>query len=312
MPAEPAPSHFTRLLAILAYLDQHGQARIAELAEHFGVSTKQIRTDLNTLWVSGLPGGLPDELIDFSIDDSWDHVSLAEGLGLEHPLRLTPREVISLLVGLAHLRQDVQQESLITHIDTLVQQLRDLLPTASVQTVEQEPWEDVLRQAIRQHCPVAITYVNYDDVRSERVIDPYGLVERNGVLYVNAYCHSARDRRQFRLDRIMHARLTDGTWHPSPASDRCSQAIPVQLRADRSLRWLLEEYDATITTSDAQFLECEIEFFSRERMVRTILAAADRIEQVDGPGVAQMVASRAHAALERMDSVISHMSQTGQ
>lgn len=312
MPAEPASSHFTRLLAILAFLDQHGQAPIRELAEHFGVSAKQMRTDLNTLWVSGLPGGLPDELIDFSIDDSWDYVSLAEGLGLEHPLRLTPREIISLLVGLAHLRQDVQQESLIAHIDTLMQQLRDLLPTASVQAVDREPWEDVLRQAIRQHCPVAITYVNYDDVRSERVIDPYGLVERNGVLYVNAYCHSADDQRQFRLDRIMHAHVTDGAWHPSPALQRSAEAIRVSLRVDRSLRWLLEEYDGTITGAAGQYLDCEIAFFSRERMVRTILAAADRIETVNSSRLAEAVASRAQAALERMNSVISHMSQSGQ
>jgi len=54
-----------------------------------------------TLWVSGLPGGLPDALVDFDADDFESRrLRLTRPLGLDRPIRLSREEAVSLLLAL--------------------------------------------------------------------------------------------------------------------------------------------------------------------------------------------------------------------
>ena len=55
-----------RLLALPAWVADNDGATFQEAAAHFGVTPEVIRRDVETLWVSGLPGGMPGDLVDFS------------------------------------------------------------------------------------------------------------------------------------------------------------------------------------------------------------------------------------------------------
>ena len=52
-------------------------------------------------------------------------------------------------------------------------------------------------------------YVPSRDERSDRVVDPRGVVRTHGRDYLDAFCHSAEAPRLFRLDRIFDAELLD-------------------------------------------------------------------------------------------------------
>ena len=73
-----------RLLALVPYLLARPGVRVAEVAEVFGVSEERLRKDLNLLWVCGLPGYGPGDLIDMAFDG--DRVTITAG-GIIHDMR---------------------------------------------------------------------------------------------------------------------------------------------------------------------------------------------------------------------------------
>ena len=70
MPRVSASDQLTRLLALPAWVADNPGVSIKEAAEHFGVAPAVIERDVNTLWVSGLPGGLHGDLVDFDAPTS--------------------------------------------------------------------------------------------------------------------------------------------------------------------------------------------------------------------------------------------------
>src|SRR3954466_10537941 len=87
-----------RLLALVPYLQAHPGIVIADAAADFGVTEQQLRRDLQLLWMCGLPGHGPGDLIDLSFEG--DTVSVGHDAGLARPLRLTPDEALALVVAL--------------------------------------------------------------------------------------------------------------------------------------------------------------------------------------------------------------------
>ena len=101
MARTPAAARLVRLLALPAWVAENDGATIAEAAAHFEVDEATIRRDVGTLWLSGLPGGLHDDLIDFSAT-AWEsgRLSLSQAHGLDRPVRLSREEAVSLLLSL--------------------------------------------------------------------------------------------------------------------------------------------------------------------------------------------------------------------
>jgi len=96
-----ASDQLTRLLALPAWVAEHPGVTVAEAAKHFGVTPAVIERDVNTLWISGLPGGMHGDLVDFDAADfEAGRLRLSEPLGLDRPVRLTRQEAISLLMAL--------------------------------------------------------------------------------------------------------------------------------------------------------------------------------------------------------------------
>ncbi len=61
----------------------------------------------------------------------------------------------------------------------------------------------VLRRALRRSRPLRIVYSGADGRESERFITPLAIGQYRGNVQVEAYCHAVRDRRTFRLDRMI-------------------------------------------------------------------------------------------------------------
>jgi len=96
--AETAIERTKRALDLIPYVMERPGITIQELARDFSVSEKQIRADLDLLYVCGLPGYSPLELIDIATDD--DYVDIIDPQLLDQPRNLTRREVIALTVAL--------------------------------------------------------------------------------------------------------------------------------------------------------------------------------------------------------------------
>lgn len=212
-----ATTQVARLLAMVPYLQARPGVPIAEVAEVFGVTKRQVLADLNVLWMCGLPGGLPDDLIEIDMD-------AAEGEGIVHlgnadylsrPLRFTRDEAVSLVVALqavsemasGRLREAAESAAsklaLVTgHHDPVL---------LAVDTGDEELREQLL-SAIEAGRRVRLTYDGA--TRGETttpVVDPAAIQMRDSAAYLQAWSVSRQAWRTYRLDRIAELAMTGET-----------------------------------------------------------------------------------------------------
>ncbi len=109
-----------RLLALVPYLLARPGVRVADVAATFGVTEERLRKDLDLLWVCGLPGHGPGDLIDVEFEG--DTITLLEPAGVTRPLRLTVDEALALVVALRALAETPG----LVERDAVVRRLRGL------------------------------------------------------------------------------------------------------------------------------------------------------------------------------------------
>ncbi|SMF02115.1 proteasome accessory factor C [Cellulosimicrobium cellulans J34] len=217
--AERADDRLVRLLGIVAYLDGAGPVPVGELARHFGVSERQVLDDVDALWVSGTPGYWPDDLIDFDAD-SFERgvVRLTEARGMTRPLRLGTREAVALIAALRAMRETAAVQADPERAGVVESVLRKLTDAtgeaAAALDVQLAPEGDrrvvaAVTSALVAGHRLRIRYVTAADEESEREIDPVSLHTQDEHAYLLAWCHRARGRRTFRVDRILAATELD-------------------------------------------------------------------------------------------------------
>ena len=91
-------TRLVRLLNMVPYFQANPRITRAEAAAELGVTEKQLHPDLDQLWMCGLPGYGPGDLIDFEF--SGDTIEVTFSAGMDHPLRLTSPEATGILVAL--------------------------------------------------------------------------------------------------------------------------------------------------------------------------------------------------------------------
>ncbi|HTM22783.1 MAG TPA: WYL domain-containing protein [Kofleriaceae bacterium] len=210
-----------RLLYLVPYVAKHTEGvSVDDLARTLDVDREQLLEDLDMLNEVGPPDGDPGEYLLVSVEDGRVFVDLAQRL--TRPLRLTPAEGCSLLLGIRTLRATgiaPFDEALASAEAKLLSALgRDAQEAASLAsgTVVAEPDRVVgarLRElvtAARKKTSVEIDYVSASRHHAEhRALDPYGIVHHAGAWYVVGHCHARGDTRTFRLDRIAGLAMTD-------------------------------------------------------------------------------------------------------
>ena len=203
-----------RLLYIVPYVAKHPLGvPVDQLAKLLGAEREALLADLDLLSQVGPPDGDPGEYLLVSVEEGRVFVDLAHRL--TRPLRLTPAEGCSLLLGIRALR-----ESGIAPFDDAMQSAQTKLLIAlgrdaneaqslATSTVVAEPDAAVathlrtLVTAARKRERLEISYVSASRQQHEkRPVDPYGIVHHAGEWYVVAFCHKRGDVRTFRIDRI--------------------------------------------------------------------------------------------------------------
>jgi proteasome accessory factor C len=247
-----------RLLALVPYLLARPGIRISEAADGLGITDKQLRDDLQLLFVCGLPGYGPGDLIDMSLDD--DTVTITYDAGMDRPLRLTADEALALVVALRSLAEvpGIADGDSVRRALAKVESAAGDAAAAAGQVAVQTSYQDsaavkAIRSALENRHALQITYYTAGrDATSERVIDPMRLVLVSGLAYVEAWCRKAGAVRMFRADRIDEITELDSPSAPPPEAVtqdvstgvfQASGAQPlVTLRIARAARWITEYY----------------------------------------------------------------------
>ncbi|MGI8529695.1 MAG: helix-turn-helix transcriptional regulator [Geodermatophilaceae bacterium] len=308
-----------RLLALVPYLQVRPGIPVAAAAADLGVSEAQLRQDLELLWMCGLPGHGPGDLIDLSFEG--DSVTVTFDAGIHRPLRLTADEALSLLVALQTLAEvpglaerDVVDRAL-AKIEAAAGTQAKALSGLTVNLQDRagrRPGSDehlgVLRQALDQQRALDLTYyVAGRDETTERIVDPMRLLLVEGRSYLEAWCRRSSDVRLFRLDRMDDVRMlaepamvppealprdvSTGVFQPSPEHDA------VTLRLGAGARWVADYYPCERVTEVGPELEIVLRVADRRWVRRLVLGLGTEVHVLDPPELAEEVRREAAAAL---------------
>lgn len=226
-----------RLVAALLLMQARGRVTAAELADELEVSVATARRDLEALSAAGIPvypqrgrGG------------GW---SLLGGARTDlSGLSFFEMQALFLIIGPAAAVSPEATSALRKLVRALPATFRDQAEAAAKAViVETARWGDVappqtellgiLRSAVVDRRVVTMTYAGRGGTRV-RQVEPWGLIDKNGVWYLVA--QTPGGRRTYRLDRMSEVAVTDATFTLPPDFD-LSQAwaeITAELEDRRS------------------------------------------------------------------------------
>src|SRR5687767_3484312 len=197
-----------RILVLLPYAIQHPGVTVSELANKFGVDKKDLLDDLNLVFLCGLPGYGPGDLIDVELQE--EHVYVRTADYFSAPLRLTPTEALALYAGAATIAStpeatDTPLSRALTKLGRALGVERSDGTSGVSVSLERgsEAHLATVQAALDAGEQVAMEY--FTASRSEvtqRTVDPWGLIAARGHWYLVAGDHSSDEERMFRLDRI--------------------------------------------------------------------------------------------------------------
>jgi len=300
-----------RLLNLVPYLLARPGILLSQAAADLGVTERQLREDLGLLWVCGLPGYGPGDLIDMAFDG--DRVTVTYDAGIDRPLRLTPDEALALVVALRLLAEtpgmgerDAIQRAL-ARIESAAGDIADA-PVAVRLPVNDDRLATIRGAVERQRALKLTYYTAARDETSVRVVDPMRMLLVAGRAYLEAWCRRAEAVRMFRVDRIdglvelderaalppqaRPADVRDGIFHPTPD-------IPlVTLRVGRAGRWITEYYpceEVREESPDAWLVSLRVTDLLWAR--RLVLGLGPDVTVVAPPELARDVVAQARSAL---------------
>lgn len=225
MSSPTTTSHLTRLLVMVPYLQAHPGVSAATAARDLGTTSKQVMSDLNQLWMCGLPGYSPGDLIDLSFTE--ESIEVTFSAGIDHPLRLTAAEAAPLLIALRALIDTagvVDTGSARTAIAKIEAAMGPSSGSGITAPTDAGPAESkavvAVRVAVRDKRALRLRYYSASrDAITDRIVDPVRLqaVEGNG--YLEAWCRDSDGIRLFRFDRIDEAVVLDEPATPPHGTD---------------------------------------------------------------------------------------------
>lgn len=210
-----------RVLALLEILQNGGIRTAADLAARLGVDERTVRRYVDHL----LDLEVPVE----SVRGPHGGFRLAPGFRMP-PLMLTAEEALAVLLSLITSRGAAQVATSPEVAESAAAKVRRILPkalasrlgavlesTTFTATGREPDLPEIsvllrLAEAARQRHPAVISYTDRAGRRSERTLEPYGIVAHAGRWYVTGPDSSSGETRTFRLDRIARVHVLEGTF----------------------------------------------------------------------------------------------------
>lgn len=312
----PVSTRLVRLLNMVPYFQANPKITRAEAAAELGVTTKQLEEDLNQLWMCGLPGYYPGDLIDFEF--SGDTIEVTFSAGIDRPLKLTSPEATGLLVALRAMGDIpgvVDPQAARSAIVKIAAAAGAVANGGTVTAVEEQaPIENraaaVVRAAVRDKRALTIDYYSAShDTLTTRTVDPIRVLLIGGQSYLEAWSREAEGVRLFRFDRIVDAvELGEPAMPPEPVLQAPPDtslfdgdpALPsATLRIAPSASWMFEYYPMRdVRELPDGFCEAAMTYASEDWMTRLVLGFGSDVQVLAPESLAQRVRAAAVAAVQ--------------
>lgn len=311
----PVSTRLVRLLNMVPYFQANPRVTRTQAASELGVSVEQLGADLDQLWLCGLPGYGPGDLIDFEF--TGDTIEVIFSAGIDTPLQLTSPEATGLLLALralADIAGVVDPEaarSAIAKIEAAagaaghgrgVTEVDDPAPVEGAAAA-------AVRAAVRAGKALSIDYYAAShDTLATRIVDPIRILLIGGQSYLEAWSRESEGVRLFRFDRIVGATVLDEPAAPpepaiqAPPDTSLFDADPslpsARLRLAPEASWMFEYYPMRLLHElPGGYCEAAMTYASEDWMARQVLGLGSAVRVLEPDSLANRVATEAVAAL---------------
>jgi proteasome accessory factor C len=288
-------SRLSRILAMLPWVIANPGAKVDEVCERFGYTRAQLAEDLAIVFVCGLPGYGPGDLMVAEIDDDEVFVDTADYFA--NAPRLAPAEALALLAsGIAVVGSGQASPALSSAVEKLS---KALLPEGTgvidVDLAGEPELVAILREAAATNSVVQITYTSLSrDQTTVREVEPWSVFSSMGNWYLSGHCRMAGAERSFRVDRIRKVESTGANFEPPqalpPRAIRYTPSVEdvrCRIALTPAARWVLDYYPVDIVSEGPE--ETVVEFSAGDPLVaaRLLLRLGPEGRLLDGPEVDQ-------------------------
>lgn len=293
--ADNAAQRALRTMDLIPYILENPGITTTELAEKFNTTQKQIEKDLQLIFLCGLPGYTPYELIDLTFEDGI--VSVIEPQVLNKPRKFSSSEMVVIKLGLEILREinadDVRK---LTKIDKILNKINSGADQNSFLLADQinsTLFYSQISLAISQKRILNIEYKSLaKDNLSKRKILPGRISMSNGNLYLSAYDIERQSDRVFKMELISSCD-TGEIFKENPIQSNVSDRV-IELRVDEKLTNFIERNTSIIIAQQkiTGGLQVTLKVSNLEWLARSIVSFAPDIMVISPASLSEMVNQR--------------------
>ena len=283
---ENAALRALRLMDLVPYISSRPGVSIRELSEEFSVTKEEILKDLNLLFLCGLPGYTPLELIDLSFDDGT--VVVRDPQNLDAPRNLTESEALALRIAVAALEELIPHshssyQTLISLRQKLARAFSSEIPDKAISFVadKEKLILSTIQRALDSKSDLEIEYLNQtkDEVALRRITPLHIEVDGDRTL-VHAQCHTAQGVRTFNLQRISSTLIVENESTRVIYEENENLGIEVELSISEEGGMFWESNKSSLrktsegTSGPGNYI---LKVFQPEWMIRTAIVDSLRI-----------------------------------
>jgi predicted DNA-binding transcriptional regulator YafY len=299
-----------RVSAILIQLQSRRVVRASDIAERFNISLRTVYRDIKTLEEAGVP----------IIGEAGVGYSIVDGYRLP-PVMFTKEEATAFLTAEKFVEK-LTDASTASHHKSAMFKIRSILKTTEKNLLEEidnsievfktqsqlkidnKDHIQTLLQSIAQKSVLSIDYfANHNQQHTKREVEPIGIFFKESYWHLIAYCRLRNDYRDFRVDRINKAKITEKTFnskHPT-LKDYINQTAKEQeldlviMRVEREIYTHLEyqKYYSGFVSEKVYDDQIEMTFLtsSIEGFARWFMMFGDKAEIISPEKLKDRVAS---------------------
>jgi proteasome accessory factor C len=243
---ESAVDRVTRVLDLVPFILENPGIEVSVLAAKFNISEKQVLADLELIFMCGLPGYTPYELIDLAFEDGV--VTVIDPQVLDKPRVFTEVEAVVLNLGLSIIKNAINDPDQIKSIDDLQKKIGTKFTSISEIsfTTSKPAFYDQVSEAITRNAAVNLTYnsISRDEV-SNRTLIPKRIYLAQGNFYFIAIDTNSNLERHYRMDLILNCEISNSAH--TNISSFADIEEPFEFKIQSTNKYLTERYSDLFT-----------------------------------------------------------------
>ena len=300
-------SRLSRILALIPYVLSREGAEVSEILERFGYTETQLAKDLDTVFVCGLPGYGPGDLMEAYIDENEVVIDAADYFA--RAPRLSSVEAISLLAaGMAIVTSGQAPKALESAVAKLQKAIVPESPEAlDIDVSGESALLGVLRQAATDRKVVRIRYRSLSrEEETVRQVETWNVFATLGNWYAQGHCRLADGERVFRVDRIRDCEVLNETFdrpvsvpEPGVGYTPSDDDVVCEIWLGPRASWVPDYYPVEIIKQDGQGTHVKFSSPDVELPARLLLRLGESGRLISGEEVARRASEIGNAVLAR-------------